>query len=172
MLLPKNQFRWLTVILPAMMFFSVPAVADSLGDQIVGTWKLISWTRLVEGTEEPGPLGPDAIGFIMYTADGYMCGNGMRTNRAKFATSDFRAAPTEEKAAAFESYFGYCGRYQVNDSEGFVTHNVEVSSFPNFTGTAQKRFVTVSGDRMKITTAPFSLGAKQVVSVLLCERAK
>ncbi len=141
-------------------------------EQIIGTWRLISWTRLVGETEEAGPLGPDAIGFIMYSADGYMCANVMRPNRPKITTSDSRRAPAEEKAAAFETYFSYCGRYDVAESEGFVTHNVEVSSFPNFTGTAQKRFVTIAGDRMKITTPPASSGGKQVSHVMLWERAK
>ena len=140
-------------------------------EQIIGTWRLISWTRLVGETEEVGPLGPDAIGFIIYSADGYMCANVMRPNRPKITTSDFGRAPAEEKAAAFETYFSYCGRYDVAESEGFVTHSVEVSSFPNLTGTAQKRFVTFVGDRMKITTPPASSGGKQVSHVMLWERA-
>ncbi len=141
-------------------------------EQIIGTWRLTSWTRMVGDTEEPGPLGPDAIGFIMYTADGHMCGNGMRPNRPKFASRDFRGGSAEEKAAAFESYFGYCARYQVDESKGVVTHTVEVSSFPNFTGTEQKRFVSVSGDRMKITTPPVQTDGRQSYSILLWERAK
>jgi hypothetical protein len=101
-----------------------------------------------------------------------MCANVMRPNRPKLTTSDFRVAPAEEKAAAFETYFSYCGRYDVADSEEFVTHTVEMSLFPNFTGTAQKRFVTIVGDRMTITTPPASSGGKQVSHVMLWERAR
>jgi Lipocalin-like domain len=141
-------------------------------EQIIGTWKLTWWTRLVGDAEEPGPLGPGAIGFIMYTTDGYMCGNAMRPDRPKFTSRDFRAGSPEEKAGAFESYFGYCGRYQVDESNGVVTHTVEVSSFPNFTGTEQKRFVTVDGDRMKITTPSVQIEGKPSHHILLWERAK
>ena len=140
-------------------------------EQIIGTWRLISWTRIVGDREEAGPLGPNVIGFIMYTADGYMCGNGMRLNRPKFPNPDFQAATTEEKSEAFESYFGYCGRYEVDESGEFVTHKVEVSSFPNFSDSMQKRFVTISGDQMRITTPPVSVDGKQGYHVLLWERA-
>jgi hypothetical protein len=155
-----------------IMLLPLAANAQVSKEQIIGTWTLTSWTRVVGDTEEPGPLGSSAIGFIMYTTDGHMCGNGMRPDRPKFASRDFRGGSIEEKAAAFETYFGYCARYEVDESKGVVTHIVAVSSFPNFTGTEQKRFVTVSGDRMTITTPPVQVDGKQTYSILRWERAR
>ena len=147
--------------------------AQSLKEQLVGTWRVVSWTRLVGDSEEPGALGNDPVGLLMYTADGFICANGMqREGRAKFKTSDFRAGSTEEKAAAFGSYFGYCGRFEINESERSVIHKIEVSSFPNFTGGAEKRFIEISGDRLKLTSAPMVVGERRVIHVLLWERAK
>lgn len=155
-----------------VMLAPVDSDAQVSKEQIVGAWKLVSWTRMVGDSEEPGPLGPAATGLIMYTHDGYMCGEVMRPNRQKFASRVFLSGSLEEKAAAFESYTGYCARYEVDASKGVVTHFVEVSSYPNFTGTDQKRFVSVIGDRMKITTPPVQTDGKQSYSVLLWARAK
>lgn len=163
---------WVTLVSILILLAPLSVSAQVSKAQILGTWKLTSWTRFVDDVEEPGPLGSGAIAIIMYTADGYMCGNGMRPERAKFSSRDFRSGSPEEKASAFESYFGYCGRYEVDESNGVVMHKVEVSSFPNYTGSDQKRFVTIDGDRMRITTPRVAVDAKQVYQVLLWVRAK
>ena len=162
----------LGLIAGVVMLAPVDSSAQVSKEQIVGTWKLLSWTRMVGDTQEPGPLGPEATGLIMYTHDGYMCGEVMRPSRQKFASRVFLSGSLEEKAAAFESYSGYCARYEVDASKGIVTHFVEVSSYPNFTGTDQKRFVSVSGDRLKITTPPVQIEGRQSYNVLLWSRAK
>lgn len=169
----SRSFRTLLGLMAgAVALAPVESGAQVSKEQIVGAWKLVSWTRVVGDTEEPGPLGPAATGLIMYTHDGYMCGEVMRPNRQKFASRVFLSGSLEEKAAAFESYSGYCARYEVDASKGVVTHSVEVSSYPNFTGTDQKRFVSVSGDRMKITTPPVQTDGRQTYNVLLWTRAK
>jgi hypothetical protein len=45
-----------------------------MSNPLVGTWRLISWhNRSADGTISH-PLSEDAVGFIVYTADGYMAG--------------------------------------------------------------------------------------------------
>src|SRR4051812_7559162 len=40
---------------------------------LLGTWKMVSWTREVVGTgETSGAMGPNPIGYIAYHADGRM----------------------------------------------------------------------------------------------------
>jgi hypothetical protein len=146
--------------------------AQSLRDQLLGTWEAVSWVQLVGDVEEPGPLGREPLGLIMYMTDGHMCANGMRPNRTKFSRLDFRGASPEEKANAFESFFGYCGRYEVNESEGYVSHNVMISSFPNYAGTTQKRFVRMNGDQMTLTTPVRTIGGREVTDVITWRRAR
>ena len=147
---------------------SANANAQSLKERMVGSWKLVSWNVVSGGTERPPAMGSGAVGIITYSPDGYMCVNIMAPNRPKFASPDFSASSLNEKSGAFESFIGYCGRYEVNEAERFVTHQLDTSSFPNWTGSAQKRFVELSGGQIKLTTPPIS----NQVHVLVWERAK
>jgi hypothetical protein len=144
-------------LLTLLLMTLVPTFAfgePSLKERLVGTWRVANWVRVVDGNEQPGPWGEKPLGVILYGADGHMCANVMMPDRANFAGRDFRGGSSEEKLAAHDSYFGYCGRYEVLEEEGVVMHNVEQSSFPNFTGTAQKRFVQLSADQLTIKTPP------------------
>jgi hypothetical protein len=154
-------------LLPSLAFGEPP-----LKERLVGTWRAVSWVRVMDGNEEPGPWGEKPLGVIMYGADGHMCANVMMPDRPKFSGPDFRAASVEEKVAAHDSYFGYCGQYEVLDADGVVMHNVEEASFPNFTGTAQKRFVQLSGNQLTIKTpsAPYKNGSSYFL--IRFERAK
>lgn len=143
-----------------------------LSDRIVGTWTLLSWTRFVGSVEEPGLLGRDALGQILYSPEGYMSAHLMRRRRARFATDDV-AGPSDplERAAAYDGYQGYCGRYEVDEAGSFVVHRVALSSNPNWTESTQKRFVQFVGGRMKITTPPILRSGQQATVVLIWERA-
>lgn len=151
---------------------AVPARADSLKERLVGTWKLISSTRVVGDVAQPWLWGPNTTGILMYTADGYMCANLTRPNRPTFASADIRAGTIAEKAAAFDSFFAYCGRFEVNDAERSVVHKVESSLFPNWTGESQKRFVEINDKRLTLRTPPLLAEGKEVVAVLVWERAE
>lgn len=48
-------------------------MANRLRDQLVGAWKLVSYREIpVDGSAPFEPLGPQPMGIIMYTPDGYM----------------------------------------------------------------------------------------------------
>ncbi len=57
-----------------------PQLAEPLGDQsskpgpasLVGTWKLLSYEVRYSDGSVSYPWGPDAQGFLIYSADGYM----------------------------------------------------------------------------------------------------
>jgi len=93
----------------------------------------------------------------MYHPGGHMCGALMRTDRQKFASNNALAGTPEEVKAAFEGYVGYCGTYEVNEQQRFVTHRVQLSWFPNWLGTEQKRFFEFVGDRLTLKTPPWTL---------------
>ena len=152
---------------------SVSEGNQRLTERIWGTWILSSWTRLVGGIEEPGLLGPNAFGQILYSPDGYMSANLMRRGRKRFATDDL-IGPSDplERAAAYDGYQGYCGRYEVDEAASFVLHRVSISSNPNWTESVQKRFVEFIGDRMKLTTPPILRQGKEAAVVLIWQRAK
>ena len=137
---------------------------------VVGTWRLKQWETHSADGRISYPLGPNAIGYLIYTPQGYMTVSMMQVDRPAFAGDDLIGGTLEEKAAAASSYVTYCGRYEVQDRT--VIHHVELSLFPNWIGVDQLRFVEVEGDDLLITTPPLQVGGREVINRLIWERAE
>ena len=136
---------------------------------LVGTWRLISWEiRSVDGQKISYPLGKDAVGYIIYTQDGYMSVAISRPNRQEFTAGDLLGGSAEEKAQAASTYVSYCGRYEFHGAT--VSHYVEVSLFPNWVGVEQERLVEFKGNRLSLSTRPMLLGGIQQTAHLIWER--
>ena len=159
-------------VFAAIYLLGTPTYAQSLKEQLVGTWKLVSSTRYVGSAAQPWLFGTNSMGILMYTADGYMCGNLMNLDRSNFPSADIRSGTASDKATAFDTFFAYCGRYEVNEAERFVVHKVESSLFPNWTGSSQKRFVELNGNRLALKTPPILAEGNEVIAVLVWERAQ
>ncbi len=150
------------------------ASAQSLKQQLVGTWKVSSATMQVGDQKKPVPLGNDIVGLVMYNPDGYMCFTAMSANRPKFGSGDRAAGTVEQKAAAFESYRSTCGRYEVvSEKDRIITHAFEVSLTPDMTGQSEKRFVReISGDKLVLETIPHVLKGEKVTGIWTYQRVK
>jgi len=106
----------------------------------------------------------------MYDSAGRMTLQIMQRDRTSFATEDRRQSTSEEVKAAFESYYGSFGRYAVSMTEGVVTHYLDGCSFPNRTGSTQKRFMKIEGNRLSLMTPPMRVDGKEVQNFLTWER--
>jgi Lipocalin-like domain len=135
----------------------------------VGTWRLLSWESRNADGEVSYPFGQDAVGYITYTADGYMSAILTSAHRAPFAAGDILKATVEEQAAAAATCIAYSGRYEV--LEGKVVHHVEVSLFPNWVGRPQERYYQFFGDRLSLSTPPLLQRGSARRNYLLWERA-
>ena len=135
---------------------------------LVGTWRLVSWeNRSVDG-QISHPLGEDAVGYIMYSPDGYVFVAIMRPDRPAFAVADLLGGSPEERAQAAGSYVSYCGKYEFRGDT--VIHQVELSLFPNWVGVEQERLVEVRGDRLILSTRPILFGGMRRTAHLVWER--
>jgi len=142
-------------------------------ERFVGTWKLVSWEmQRSDGKVIEPILGRDAVAWVMFDANGRMCAQLMRQDRPNFSTNDMRRGTPEEVKAAYEGYIAYCGTYTVNEEEGYLVTHVELSLFPNWLGTDQKRFFEFSEDRMTLMPPPTVVAGQQVISRLTWERLK
>jgi lipocalin-like protein len=62
---------------------------SEMRERLIGAWTLVSYVLLAsDGSEPIHPLGTEARGFIMYTPDGYMSAQIMRTGRPAFASGN------------------------------------------------------------------------------------
>jgi hypothetical protein len=64
---------------------------------LIGTWRLISWENRGADGQISYPLGKDAMGYIMYTQDGYMFVAIMSPYRGRFDTRIFSAEAQRKK---------------------------------------------------------------------------
>ena len=121
---------------------------SEIRDQIVGTWKLVSTEQTMkDGTTRPYPrYGPHAGGFLMYQRDGYMCANLVNPDRPKWV--DPVHTTPEEKVAAADGTFAYCGRYEINVKQKQIIHLPEVASDPGYVGSRQVRPYQFEGGQL------------------------
>jgi hypothetical protein len=134
----------------------------------VGAWRLVSLEMRQPDGRVGYPLGHDAVGFIMYTEDGYMSVAMMSAGRPKFAAGDIRRGTVEEKVAAADTYVSYCGRYEIRDDR--IIHHIAVSFFPNWIAMDQQRVFKFDGRRLSLSTLPFLADGVQQTGHLIWER--
>jgi hypothetical protein len=125
----------------------------ALATVLPGTWRLERWELVYEDRRPPEyPLGADAIGFLMYTADGYVSASLARAARPAIDAADPLA-----KARAFDDYFNYAGRYVVG--EDHVIHQIAIATNPALDGLNSRRDAALDGDRLTLSGADFSAGS-------------
>jgi hypothetical protein len=135
------------------------STCHSVAGDFIGTWKLVDYSFLHEDGTVEKPWGDNVVGYLIYSAEGYMSGNlspaGKRQNTE---------ATEGQKARRKRDYIAYAGPYTVEGDT--VTHHVEVSLFPNWLGTAQLRYHKREGDTLILRTPPIPSG-EDVVAVQL-----
>ncbi|MBV1866728.1 MAG: lipocalin-like domain-containing protein [Marinosulfonomonas sp.] len=136
-------------------------------EDIVGLWNLVSWVQH-RGPEDNFPMGEDPIGRFIYTPEGQMAAHIMRRDRPVMTTGDFVTGSTEEKAASFGSFMGYCGDYEIDGDT--VYHDVKVSSYPNWTGQKQSRTATLKNGLLVLSAAPRIVNGVSVTADLTWRR--
>jgi hypothetical protein len=135
---------------------------------LVGGWRLVSWENRAADGQVTYPMGTDALGALLYTADGRFSITISRRSRAGFAAGDLLGGTIVEQARAVEDFVAYAGRYSFHGDR--VVHHVELSLFPNWVGSDQERWVELAGDRLTLSASPLLLAGKQQVPRLVWER--
>lgn len=122
-------------------------------EQLHGSWLLEDFIiRYADGRPPSHPFGADARGLLMYTPDGRMSAILAREGRPHLDASRLETsakAPAEEKAAAFDSYLSYGGRWFTEGEE--VVHSVEYALTPNLVGRENRRRASLDGDRIVLS---------------------
>jgi Lipocalin-like domain len=146
--------------------------AEDLRSNIIGTWTLVtSESTALDGTDLSYPLGADARGIIMYTADGYMSAHIMRSDRNRFAGEDLHQASDDEYASAAKGYISYSGPYAVLDG-GLIAHHVQLSLLPNRVGHTQYRATRLEDSHLELATSePMEINGAQRNARLVWRRA-
>jgi len=116
---------------------------------VLGVWKLVSYEIRLATKQVIYPFGEEARGYLMYTENGYMSVNIMSANRLPFTADSATMASLEEILMAIQTFFAYCGKYEVISDK--IIHYPEVSSIPNLRGLRQERIFEIKDNRLCLT---------------------
>ncbi len=127
----------------ALLLILVAGPAFAQDSPLVGTWKLIAFQSVVDGEPPKDAMGPDPKGHLIMSREGRMI-SIITTSSRKPGNED------AERAALHKSMLSYSGRYRV-DGDVFAT-SIDASWNEAWSGTEQKRFFRLEGDKLFIET--------------------
>lgn len=126
----------------------------TVADRIVGSWELVEYSTTSDTGKVDYPLGPDARGLIIYSADGFMSAQIMRPDRMLYRSPNVHSGEMSERSEAAGGYLAYSGPYRVDEENSAVYHEMAVSLYPNWVGDDQKRYARFDGDQLILSSDP------------------
>ena len=76
----------------------------------------------------------------------------MKNERPPFLSEDPLQAQPDEILDAYNGFIAYSGRYEVDTNSNTVTHQIKISSFPNWVGQNQIRYYKFKDDMLILST--------------------
>ena len=139
------------------------AFAQATQKQLIGGWTVTSVV-----TEEAGkkmePYGPKPMGYMSLGANGRYSIQLMRPDLPKVASNNRGKTTPEESAAIAQGLLSHYGTWKLVDPKtGEIAFHVDGSSFPNWNGADQKRFIMVKGDTLTLNNPTSPTGGTAVV---------
>jgi len=124
---------------------------SSAAARLVGTWRLVKYVNTDPSGNVSHPYGTSPAGYFVYDPTGHLSIQIMRTPATRpFASGDDASGTDAEVREAFNGHVAYFGTYRVDEAKGVLTHVVEGSSRPSYTGTEQPRPFALKGDTLVI----------------------
>lgn len=158
----------------ALTAFLAPAPAASVQScafDLVGASQLVSISsRTADGRVDDATFGKHPTGMFIFTADGHASVIISNDGRKRLSSEDRLAASVEEKTNAFDTSFGYSGRYRCSGDQ--VVLRATVASVQNWVGTDVVRIIRAVDGGLSLSTPPFLLGGTSSIYELVWERSK
>ena len=152
----------------ALLFFGLvistsDAIGQGLKQKFVGTWTIVSVDTIRSDGNRTPIYGSNPKGILIFDESGHYSLQIMRADLPKFASNNRIQGTAEENKAIVHGVIAHFGKYSVNEADRTLTFHVETSSFPNWSGTDQKRPFTFTGDQLTYTDARASGGGSAEV---------
>jgi len=112
--------------------------------------------------------GPDPSGTLIFGSDGHYALIFLRRDLPKLASNNRLSQTVDESRALTKGSIAHFGTYRVDETGKFFVIRIEGSTFPNWTGTEQRRPFSLAGDELTYT----SPGSTGVATQIVVRRAK
>ena len=145
----------------------------SLKNEIIGTWKLLSYIEVPVGGEEYlFPLGKNPKGILIFSPDGYMSVQISVKNPLKYDSEDRFSATDDRIAARSKEYIAFTGKYKTDNVLSHVIYNIETALNPNWEGVKQVRKLDFEGDILyQKSVEPISSKGQMVHAYMTWQRS-
>lgn len=111
---------------------------------LVGAWQLVLWTTFHADGSRDHPFGTDAVGQILYSADGHLSCHLMRGRRSRLDAPIYEVSDAALGRALRDST-GYFGRFSLDAAAGVVIHHVTGAWYPDSIGIDQRAAMLLKG---------------------------
>jgi hypothetical protein len=157
--------RTVTVVTMALSLgIAMPGVAAAqTAKDLVGTWTNVSNVNVAQNGGRTDAFGPHGTGIAIFESNGHYAIINLNPDVPKFAANNrLQGTPAEDKAAV-DGNIAHYGTYSFDAANKVINLKVEASSYPNWTGTEQKRTIlTFAGDDLKWSVAASAGGTGEV----------
>ena len=143
----------------------LPATAQpqSLKEQVIGTWQIVSVEEVYPDGHKETPWGPNMKGAVSFDPHGkvllMIIGGDLPT-------------PSGTPQEAARQVVAYFGTYSVDDGAKTITYTAERATLPVFDGLARKATITVTGEELRQSSAPVTGPQGTFTPQLVMRRAK
>jgi Lipocalin-like domain len=161
------QVAYLLSSLPITALLLNLAHAQTAKD-LVGAWIAVS-NVAEQGGVKSEPYGANPQGMLIFEADGRYGLILSRKDLPKFASNSRTNGTADENKSVVHGTIAHFGQYTVSPADKSIVFRIELSTYPNFNGTEQKRSFELVGDELKYTLPAFSGGG---TAVAVWKRAK
>ena len=134
----------------ALLPISAVGQQQSMKEQLVGAWSLVSFELVRQDGSKQSTFGANPKGIAFFDAGGHYIITVMRSGRANYAINSASEGSVEENKATAQGTITYFGTYSVNEAARTIAIHIDGSSFPNWNGADQKRIFAITGDQLKL----------------------
>jgi hypothetical protein len=136
------------------------AQTQSIKDQLVGTWTVVSWEQMNKDGSKQQDFGANPKGVVSFDANGRFFVMFARPDLPKIASPDRTNVTPQEAQAINVGSIAYFGAYTLDEPSKTISLKIESSTYPNQLGTEAKRIITsLTADELKYTnTTPVGGG--------------
>ncbi|HMH17877.1 MAG TPA: lipocalin-like domain-containing protein [Burkholderiales bacterium] len=117
------------------------ATAQSLRNQMVGTWDFVVAEVKAPDGKKSYPFGETPKGMLIFTSDGRFAQIHVASDLPKIASNNRLTGTPEEYADIMRRSISVFGTYTVDEQKKTVTYHIVSASFPNWQGESQTRTI-------------------------------
>lgn len=160
----KTMLATTFALIGALAFGSSPAGAQSLKQQLVGTWNYVLAYNILPNGTRIEPQGQSGKGILILDAGGRFVWNLIKPDLPKFASNNRQTGTDAENRAVVQGSLAYFGTYEVDEAGKALLMRIEASSFPNFAGAQQRREIKLENDELTVINQAGASGGTAYVS--------